>query len=158
MFCANPRAFCINSVKLSAASVVIFLLVTSAAAQTFRGKILGTVTDPNGAVVVGAKVTARNVGTSVERVTTTDSDGNYSIPELPVGIYQVTVEQTGFQSWKAEVDVGVSAEKRVDASIVVASGGELVTVQVEEQVQTTNTNAGRHYPGSGCRRSACKWT
>ena len=74
------------------------LPAASASAQTFRGAILGTVTDPNGAVVGGATVRARNVGTGLERSTMTDADGDYTIAELPIGTYEVTVEQTGFTS------------------------------------------------------------
>src|SRR5437660_11858603 len=66
-------------------SLLWFLLVsTSVVAQTFRGAILGTVTDPGGAVVAGATVTAHNINTGLDRATTTSGDGSYSIPELPI--------------------------------------------------------------------------
>ena len=74
------------------------LLAAPSLAQTFRGQILGTVTDPSGAVVSGATITARSVTTGVTRTTTTDGDGNYSVPELPVGTYEVTVQREGFQT------------------------------------------------------------
>ncbi|MFN2510669.1 MAG: carboxypeptidase-like regulatory domain-containing protein [Pyrinomonadaceae bacterium] len=54
-------------------------LTVPLSAQTFRGNILGTVTDPNGAVIPETTVTARNVGTGHERTTVTDSSGNTSI-------------------------------------------------------------------------------
>src|SRR5689334_17457255 len=54
------------------------LAATSLLAQTFRGTILGTVTDPSGAVVAGAKVVVRNVATGLERTTQTSADGSYS--------------------------------------------------------------------------------
>ncbi|HEV2730000.1 MAG TPA: carboxypeptidase-like regulatory domain-containing protein, partial [Terriglobales bacterium] len=76
----------------------VVLAAASLVAQTFRGTILGTVTDPSGAVVTGAKVTAKNVGTGLERTTQTSADGSYSIPELPIGTYTVTVSQSGFQT------------------------------------------------------------
>ena len=59
------------------------LAATSLMAQTFRGTILGTVTDPSGAVVPGAKVVVRNVATGLERTTQTSADGSYSVSELP---------------------------------------------------------------------------
>src|ERR1043166_8245963 len=98
----------------------IFLLLTAVgmSAQTFRGTILGTVTDPSGAVVSGAKVTVRNTATGLERVTQTTSDGTFNVPELPIGSYSVTVSQSGFQTFVANgVAVTVAAEKRVDASL-----------------------------------------
>jgi hypothetical protein len=69
--------------KLRFALVVFFLLTsislisTSLLAQTFRGTILGTVSDPQGAVVSAAKVTVHNVNTGLERSTTTSADGSY---------------------------------------------------------------------------------
>jgi hypothetical protein len=108
----------------------ILALITLAAttilsAQTFRGTILGTVTDPSGAVIAGAKVTVKNLGTGLERTTQTSADGSYSIPELPIGSYNVTVSQTGFQTFVAkEVAVDVAAERRVDASL---KTGEITT-------------------------------
>ena len=82
--------------KSTLAPVFIVLLATVVSAQTFRGSILGTVTDPNGAVVSGAKVSAKNLATGLERSTTTDDAGNYTVAELPIGRYEVRVEQSGF--------------------------------------------------------------
>src|SRR5262245_48643828 len=79
------------------ALLLMSLLAAVASAQTFRGTILGTVTDPNGALVTGAKVTVKNTSTGLERSTTTDDAGNYTVAELPIGSYEVRVEQTGFQ-------------------------------------------------------------
>jgi len=70
---------------------LILLVAVNLSAQTFRGTILGTVTDPSGAVVAGAKVTVKNTGTGLERATETSGDGSYSLPELPIGAYNVTV-------------------------------------------------------------------
>src|ERR1039458_7101061 len=87
--------------------VFVLLAAVSLSAQTFRGTILGTVTDAQGAVVSGAKVTVKNVGTGLERTTETSADGTYSFPELPLGTYNVTVTQTGFQTFAT---TGVSVE------------------------------------------------
>ena len=98
--------------------VFLLLAAVSLSAQTFRGTILGTVTDPSGAVVSGAKVTVKNTGTGLERSTETSGDGSYSLPELPIGTYTVTVTQTGFQTFVATgVTVDVASERRVDAAL-----------------------------------------
>jgi Carboxypeptidase regulatory-like domain/TonB-dependent Receptor Plug Domain len=76
----------------------LVLAVGALVAQTFRGTILGTVTDQSGAIVAGATVTVRNVATGLERPTQTSADGSYSVPELPTGSYTVTIKQTGFQN------------------------------------------------------------
>src|ERR1700741_2988789 len=60
-------------------------------AQTFRGSIVGTVTDVNAAAIPDALVGARNVATGLARSTVTDSAGTYAMSELPIGTYEVTV-------------------------------------------------------------------
>src|SRR5258708_32790827 len=100
--------------------LLAFVVLAAAAlsAQTFRGTILGTVTDPSGAVVSGAKVTVRNTGTGLERTAQTRADGSYSIPELPIGTYSVTVSQAGFQpSVTTDVTVDVATARRLDFAL-----------------------------------------
>src|SRR6185369_3915761 len=104
------------------ALVLITLISVVVSAQTFRGTILGTVTDPNGAVVAGATITVKNTSTGLERTTTTDSEGNYTVAELPVGPYEVRVEQPGFTTLLvSNVTVEVANERRVDATLQVAT-------------------------------------
>src|ERR1043166_3942764 len=125
------------------ALLLIFSLSVVVSAQTFRGTILGTVTDPNGALVAGAKVTAKNTSTSLERSTTADDAGNYTIAELPIGPYEVRVEQTGFvPSVVSNVTVEVASEKRVDVKLNVAGTETLVTIATNVQVETTNNTLG----------------
>ena len=63
----------------------VVFAATALLAQTFRGTILGTVTDASGAVLPGATITARNPATGLERTTQSSADGTYAIPELPIG-------------------------------------------------------------------------
>jgi Carboxypeptidase regulatory-like domain len=98
-------------------------------AQTFRGTILGTVTDSTGAAVVGAHVTVHNVDTGVDRSTDTTTDGGYLMPELPVGTYNVIVEMKGFQKTATNgVLVSVAAERRVDAILKPGEVSQQITV------------------------------
>src|SRR5437660_2267909 len=127
--------------------VTIFVLLTAATlmAQTFRGTILGTVSDASGALVAGATVKVRNVGTGQERTTTTSADGSYAIPELPIGTYAVTISQSGFQTSVANnVEVSVAGERRVDAQL--KTGDVAVKVEVAgdllPQVETTSAQLG----------------
>src|SRR5689334_14318607 len=123
--------------------LLILLLTTLASAQTFRGTILGTVSDPNGAVVAGAKVSAKNTSTGLERSTTTDEAGNYTIPELPIGLYEVRVEQTGFAAAVVtNVTVEVASDRRVDVKLAVAAQENLVTIAPNVQVETTSNTLG----------------
>jgi Carboxypeptidase regulatory-like domain/TonB-dependent Receptor Plug Domain len=125
--------------------VFLLLAAVSLSAQTFRGTILGTVTDPSGAVVSGAKVTVKNTGTGLERSTETSGDGSYSLPELPIGTYTVTVTQTGFQTFVATgVTVDVASERRVDAALKTGEISTRVEVSADQLplVETTTNTLG----------------
>ena len=125
--------------------ISVLLISVGGFGQTFRGTILGTVTDPQGAVVVGAKVSARNVNTGLERTTATSADGSYTIPELPIGTYTVTVSQSGFQtSITSNVAVDVGSEKRVDAGFKAGEVSQTVEVSGETLpiVETTTDTLG----------------
>ena len=89
----------LRSTPLSRIALCLALLLTfaaSAIAQTVTGSIRGTVTDPTGAVVQAAKVTATNSNTGVATVTTTDRSGAYNIQSVPIGSYVVTATLPGF--------------------------------------------------------------
>jgi outer membrane receptor protein involved in Fe transport len=127
--------------------VIIFVLFMTGllVAQTFRGTILGTVTDPSGYLVAGATVKVRNVGTGLERTSTTSTDGSYSFPELPIGTYTVTVTQPGFQAFVASgVAVNVAVEHRVDAALKTGQVATKVEVSAEQlpMVETTTNDLG----------------
>ena len=86
------------------------LWVSSALGQTVTGSITGVVTDPSGAVVVGATVTAGNTATGVQTTAQTNGAGNYTIRFLPVGVYTSTVEAKGF----AEQKVVLATSERIN--------------------------------------------
>ena len=124
---------------------LLCLFVLSAMAQTFRGSILGNITDPTGAAVSGAKLTIRSLDTGQVRETLTTADGTYVAPELSLGTYIVTVEAAGFKkSSTSGVKVAVAAETRVDA--VLQPGDVATTVEVSGDVlplvETTTNNMG----------------
>jgi len=127
--------------------IVAFVLMAalSLSAQTFRGTILGTVTDPSGAVISGAKVTVKNSGTGLERTTETSADGSYTLPELPIGTYSVTITQSSFQTFVASgVVVDVAGERRVDAAMKTGEVATRVEVAGDllPQVETTSAELG----------------
>src|SRR5437016_9295434 len=127
--------------------LVVFVLLSTAmlVGQTFRGTILGTVTDPSGAVVAGATVKVKNVATGLERTTATSGDGSYAVPELPIGSYSVTVTQSGFQTFVVTgVAVDVATERRVDAALKTGEVATRVEVSAETLplVETTSNDLG----------------
>ena len=102
-------------------------------AQNTTGSIVGTVTDPSGAVVPGATVTLSNTDTNVvARVVKTDDSGNYSAPLLPIGHYSVTVEAPGFAKWvQKDIELNVNAKRTVNAQVQVSAMAEQVVVKAQ---------------------------
>src|SRR5438876_9348221 len=82
--------------KLICVLVLLFAFAGTANAQTFRGAINGTVTDPSGAVVPNAQVKATDKATGIERATLSTSDGQFAFQDIPVGTYSVVVTSQGF--------------------------------------------------------------
>jgi hypothetical protein len=141
----NLRGCGVRVVLFCAALILTSVVATPASAQTFRGTILGTVTDTSGAAVLNAKVSALNIDTGVERTTETNGDGSYLIPELPVGTYKVTITLSGFQTTITNgVVVDVAAERRVDAVLKPGQVSQQVIVEGETlpQVDTTSDTLG----------------
>ena len=112
--------------------LICFSSLPSAIAQTDRGTITGTVNDPTGAVIVGAKVTATNTATRVVTETATTTSGNYTIPGLRSGTYDVSVEQTGFKrAVLTGILVQVGQTARVDAALQIGETSQAVEVTAE---------------------------
>jgi Carboxypeptidase regulatory-like domain/TonB-dependent Receptor Plug Domain len=117
----------------------------NSSAQTFRGSILGSVTDLSGAAVEGAQVLVKSPATGLERSSVTSSDGSYLVPELPIGTYSVTVTMTSFQAFIANgVQVTVASQKRVDVVLKPGAVSQRIEVSAEElpQVETTSNVLG----------------
>src|ERR1700757_2287383 len=83
--------------------LILAVLTTALGAhgQTFRGAINGTVTDPSGAAVAGANVTATEDATSVAHNTLSTGDGQFSFQDIPTGVYKLTVSAAGFEQFTA---------------------------------------------------------
>lgn len=123
------------------AALVVFLAVgisSLAGAQAASASINGRVTDPQGAVVANAKVTAVHVATGVARSAQTTSDGVYNLPNLQPGIYNVTAESAGFSKAVAN-GVHLNVGDAIDLNLSLAVGGASVTVEVSGQAPLIET-------------------
>jgi Carboxypeptidase regulatory-like domain/TonB dependent receptor len=126
-------------------SALMLLCGMSTPGQTFRGTILGTITDSSGASVPGATVTIKNLDTGLVRTVNTSDDGSYSAPELPIGNYTVTVEKPGFKEGVVVgIHVEVSSERRTDFTLQAGDVAQKVEVLGEElpQVESTSDTLG----------------
>src|SRR5678816_4379265 len=96
----------------------LLVLAVPAAAQRITATMRGTVTDPTGAVISGAKVTVKNEETGLTRSGTTTTAGIYSFAELPVGSYQVQIEHPGFKSEvRSKIILNVADVRAVDVQL-----------------------------------------
>jgi hypothetical protein len=121
--------------------VLVVVLSIAVSAQLPTATLNGAVTDPQGALVAGARVTVVSQATGAVRDTTTDTAGFYSVTDLLPADYTVRVETSTFA--KAEIkDVGldVGRASTVDVKLAIATVGQSVTVQTEEvQVNLTQS-------------------
>src|SRR5512135_1654889 len=96
---------------------VVFLLAVSTFAQTDRGTITGTVSDPAGAVIAAAPIEAKSVSTGAVYQTASSATGNYTIAQLPAGAYQLTITVAGFKKFiRTGLVVEVAGTLRIDAA------------------------------------------
>jgi outer membrane receptor protein involved in Fe transport len=141
----------LRALLIASVAALLLLCASSGKAQTFRGTILGTVTDSSGATVSGAKVTVKNTDTGLTREVTTGDDGSYAVPELPIGNYSITVEKNGFKSGVVTgTRVEVSSERRADVTLQPGALAQTVEVSGEALplVETTSNTLGGAFEGS----------
>ncbi len=102
------------------------------------GNLDGTVVDPSGAVVSGAKVTVQNTANGLIRTLTTDQNGAFAVNQLPAGTYDVTVENLNFKKSVVK-DVAVDVGSTKDMKIQLDVGGTQETVEVASEAATIST-------------------
>ena len=116
------------------AAIGLFTLfaATASAQLATTTSLIGKVTDPTGKSVQGAKVTAVETGTADTRSTTTNEQGYYSFEFARVGVYNITVEQPGFQKvTKTGIQVNINQIVRTDFTLAVGAITQSVTVEAE---------------------------
>ena len=98
-------------------------------AQSARARIVGTVKDPQGAVVAGANIIVTNVATGVQAKAQSDQQGSYQILELPIGSYKVKAEHNGFSSVETVAyTLEINQVQRIDITMRLGSRSETVEV------------------------------
>lgn len=123
-------------------AIVSFLLAGSnAIAQSVRGAIAGSVSDPTGALIPNADITATNQATGGKSVTHSTAAGVYRFPDLPLGTYTVTVSAPGFQT-KTSTGVLVQVNSTASLNVTLASGAvsEVVTVDASGNLLQTESS------------------
>ncbi|MGC2181761.1 MAG: TonB-dependent receptor [Terriglobales bacterium] len=133
------KKFSVVLCALALLAISCALLTPQAAAQAVFGSIFGTVTDPSGAAVPGAKVTVTSATKGTTQETTTNTDGNYSVTHLIPDVYNVRAEGAGFKAFEAKnIVVSADAAARVDGQFQV--GGSTETVEVTAEAPQLKTD------------------
>ncbi len=132
---SSPIRACIYAL-LIALSIPAFLNAQA------TGTISGTVTDPSGAFVANVTIVATNTGTNLKRTVTADASGQYTIPLLPVGSYEVRIENPGFAPFSQKnIVLQADTTVQVNAQLAVQGTEQQVTVSdTAAMVQATATN------------------
>ena len=125
--------------------VAVLLLSSFAAAQVATGSLSGTVKDQTGSAVPGARVVATNTASGVKSETLTSEAGLYVIPSLPVGMYEVSVEMTGFKKLnRGNVEIRIATRQELDLTLDIGNMQETVVVTQEVPLlETTSSQRGQ---------------
>src|ERR1700675_4135635 len=124
--------------RLVLAILIVLSLAVAADAQTVRGAINGTVTDPSGAVVPNAAVKATESATGIDHNTVTTSDGAFSFQDIPLGFYKITVTASGFPAYTVD-KVEVVAGTIIPPPVKLSLQQQATTVEVSAAALTLDT-------------------
>ena len=129
--------------------LVLPCVLTPALRAGYGGSLSGTISDPSGKALPGAKVTATETSTAVKQSIATDSRGFYAFQSLPVGVYDVDIEATGFgPARRSGIAIDVESRIVVDASLAIGEKTETVTVSASAMhVETADTQMGEVITG-----------
>ncbi len=117
-----------------------FVVAGAAIAQSDRGTITGTISDPAGAVIAGAAIELKNINTGAVFQAQSSSTGNYTISQLPAGKYQMTSSVPGFKQFsQTGITVLVAQTLRIDISLQVGAITETVTVNADAPLLRTES-------------------
>jgi hypothetical protein len=130
----------LNAIRVLGIACLVLTVSIPLFAQTTTGRILGTVSDPSGAAVAGAKVVITDVQRGAERTVTTGDSGEYAAPELQPGVYKVRAEAKGFKTVeRPNIVLEVAQDVRVDVSLPTGDVSE--TVVITDEVPLVNTTS-----------------
>src|SRR5207245_5515109 len=123
------------------ASIVAVLSVIPVAAQYTTASLSGTIEDPAGAVVPEAEVTVQNEDTGLSRTVTSQQDGTFLFPALPVGHYKLTVSKSGFTTYvQTGIVLTVNETATQAVALQVRTVSQEVNVSANAEVLPTRTS------------------
>src|SRR5712692_3710692 len=128
-------------VSMKRIGVSFLLMLGTLSAQSNQAFVSGVVTDSQGAVIPGATISATNIATGVRTTATTNDTGFYAIPNLPVGVYTLTVEHAGFRRYvREDIVLNTGQTLGLDVRMELGAVNESVTVAGETPLVETRTS------------------
>ncbi|MEN6537594.1 MAG: carboxypeptidase regulatory-like domain-containing protein [Bryobacteraceae bacterium] len=125
---------------LTALLFLLFLYIPSSTAQEVSAGITGRITDPTGAAVAGAKITAKDANRGTVWPTTTNDEGIYAFPRIPVGTYDLRIEARGFKSLvRSGIDLELNQRARLDLTLELGAITESIEVTGAAPLLNTET-------------------
>ena len=126
-------------------TVIAVLLLASVPAMAQTGGVTGAVKDQSGAVLPGVTISIINTGTNAERTAITDERGDYTLTLLPIGVYRIQAELSGFKTGIAEnIKVNANDRLRIDFTLEVGAVNEqLVVTESAPLVQSETSSVGK---------------
>jgi hypothetical protein len=119
-------------------ALILWAISIQAFAQNPTATMVGTVRDATGAVVAGAPVEIRNIGTNETRAVHSGTNGEYTIPNLPAGRYETVVKQTGFRTLRVgNIELEIEQILRMDFKLEVGSVSESIEVTATASLLNT---------------------
>ncbi len=135
--------------KIVSLILPLFSALPPLAGQEARGTLLGRITDPASAAIVGARISAMNSETGVRAVSVTNESGDYLLPFLIPGPYTVTVESQGFKTYtRAGITVRVNERIPIDVQMELGDVSQRVEVSAQAPLLDTSTASMGHVVGS----------
>ena len=132
---AKKASLCLVTILATA-----FFGITTLKAQYTTATLGGTITDTSGAVIPGANITVRNTGTDLTRNMQSAADGSFLFPLLPIGMYTLTVEKSGFKTYmQSGILLTVNQEVTQGVVLQVGTASEQVTVSANAAMLQTQT-------------------
>lgn len=129
-------------IRVAIAHALLVISASSLLAQLDRGSLVGIVTDPSGAAIANARVTATHLDTNTTFATVTSDSGNYTLPALAIGRYQVLVEAQGFRRAQRE-NISVTSGESLRSDFTLELGSVTESVQVTAQATSLQTDSTR---------------
>src|SRR5437763_13680571 len=138
---SDTAPFCALTALFRISTISILTLAVAAHAQTSRGTVSGTVTDPSGAVTSSARVALTQTETGVRRTTITNEAGIYRFDALDLGRYELKVTHPGFNAFLA-TELGVQANRTTVLDVRLVVGSEATSVRVSAEADELTVRDG----------------